>query len=174
MTSWRTPADHAAVAEEGTEHNRPKISAVSVGPPLPAYATARQVALRYTGALAGKAPHRHESPPVRVPAEPLGFGDVVGLGRDDDVVYGILRLGRSVEVAAEGGADIFGREEGARVRVGMVDHLDRARAVKAGEEEAQVGTAQIVAVACRAGKPFRIESVVAVLLVHTGPDLVDH
>jgi hypothetical protein len=52
--------------------------------------------------------------------ESLGFGDAVTLGGNDDVVYGILWLGNCVGVATEGATDIFGREEGAGVRVGMV------------------------------------------------------
>ena len=99
MTSWRAPADHTAVGESGTQNNRPKIGVVSVGSPPQ-----------------GHLPH--EEAPACIAADPLGFGDAVILGGNDDVAYGTVRLGSCVRGATEGATNIFRREEGAGVRVG--------------------------------------------------------
>jgi hypothetical protein len=60
----------------------------------------------------------HYKAPAWIAAEPLGFGDAVILGGTDDLAYGTVRLGSCVRGATEGATDIFGREEGAGVRVG--------------------------------------------------------
>jgi hypothetical protein len=107
-----------------------------------------------------------------VPPKEFGFGDVVGLGIDHNMVHRIERLSRIVRLTAEGGTGIFGREIRSDVGMGMVDHLDRARHSKTVQQEAQIFPAEIVRFSRRTGKPFRVDGVIAVLLILTAAHFV--